>query len=124
MIVCMNRVFARLFRKAEIGNDHIDLAINEIMQGNCIPLGHKLFKKRVASRYQGKSGAYRSIVYYRTSELMVFLYLFAKNDRENITPKEMKELIQISRLYDSMNEKAVENAIKQDRLARWNYETH
>ena len=119
MIVCLNRVFARLLKKASIENDNINEAISEIVQGNCIPLGHKLFKKRIGSQFQGKRGAYRSILYYRNGELMVFVYLFAKSDRENITYKEMKELIQLARLYDTLDSRAVEAAIKEQRFWRW-----
>jgi hypothetical protein len=123
MIVCLNKVFARLFKKADIDDEDINEAISEIVQGNCIPLGHKLYKKRIASRYQGKRGAYRGILYYRSGDLMVFMYLFAKNDRENITPKEMKELILIARLYDTLQGQAIENAINKETLKRWAYET-
>jgi hypothetical protein len=119
----MNKVFARLFKKADIDDENINEAISEIVQGNCIPLGHKLYKKRIASRYQGKRGAYRGILYYRSSDLMVFMYLFAKNDRENITPKEMKELILVARLYDTLQGQAIENAINKEILRRWTYET-
>ena len=86
MIICINNVFARLFKKATITDESMDQAIREVLQGSCVALGHKLYKKRIPSRTKGKRGAYRS------GDLMVFIYLFAKNDRENITPKEMKEL--------------------------------
>ncbi len=124
MVVCMNRVFVRLLRKANIDDDTINAAIREVVQGNRVPLGHGLFKKRIASSYQGKRGAYRSILYYRSGRLMVFIYLFAKNDRENITPKEMNELVQIARAYDSLNGQSIEMAISQERLRRWKYETN
>lgn len=119
----MNKVFARFYKKADINDEDFNEAISEIVQGNCIPLGHKLFKKRIASRYQGKRGAYRGILYYRSDDLMVFMYLFAKNDRENITPKEMKELILIARLYDTLQGQAIEKAINKEILKRWTYET-
>lgn len=124
MVVCMNRVFVRLLKKANIDDDTINEAIREVVQGNCVSLGHGLFKKRIASRYQGKRGAYRSILYYRSGRLMVFVYLFAKNDRENITPKEMNELVQIARAYDSLNGQSIEMAISQERLRRWKYEAN
>jgi hypothetical protein len=122
MVVCFNSMFTCILKKADIDDGNINQAIGEIVQGNCIPLGHKLFKKRIASLHKGKRGSYRSILYYRNGDLMVFMYLFAKNDRENITPKEMNELVQIARLYDSMHERAIENSITGNRLTRWNYE--
>jgi hypothetical protein len=81
------------------------------------------FLKSVSLHVIRESGeAYRSILYYRSGDLMVFMYLFAKNDRENITPKEMNELVQIARLYDTMHGQAIEMAIKEEKLRRWHYE--
>jgi len=122
MVVCMNKMFARFLKKADVDDENLNDAIGEIVHGNCIPLGHKLYKKRIASQHKGKRGSYRSILYYRSGDLMVFMYLFAKNDRENITPKEMNELVQIARLYDTMHGKAIDVAIMENRLTRWNYE--
>lgn len=123
MIVCMSRIFGRFYKKSEIATSSINQAINEVVNGNCIPLGHKLFKTRIASMHRGKRGAYRSIIYYRSGDLMVFLYLFAKNAHENITLKELKELIEFARLYDTMQIQSIEKAIKEERLTRWNYES-
>jgi len=122
MIVCINTVFARLFKKANIEVKSMNKTIQEVVQGNNTPLGHKLFKKRISSRNQGKRGAYRSILYYRNGELMVFIYLFAKNDIENITPKEMKEMIILSRLFDTMHDQEIQKAISEGKFVRWNYE--
>ena len=41
-------------------------------------------KLRVARPGQGKSGGYRTLLAYRKSERSVFLYGFAKNERDNI----------------------------------------
>ena len=121
MIVCLNKPFARLFKKADVDNENINEAIGEIIKGNCDPLGHKLFKKRIASMYQGKRGAYRSIVYYRSGDVMIFMHLFAKNEQDNITQKEFKELVLVARLYDSIQGQAIENAINKEIFQRWNY---
>jgi hypothetical protein len=52
-------------------------------------LGGGLIKQRVARQGQGRSGGYRMIVAYRTRSRAVFLYGFAKNERENIEPDEL-----------------------------------
>ncbi len=122
MVVCMNKMFARFLKKADIDDENFNEAIVEIVHGKCISLGHKLYKKRIASPHKGKRSSYRSILYYRSGDLMVFMYLFAKNDLDNITSKEMDELVQIARLYDTMHGKAIEAAITENRLMRWNYE--
>jgi hypothetical protein len=52
-------------------------------------LGGGLIKQRIARPGQGRSGGYRTIVAYRAKQRAVFLYGFAKNERENIEPNEL-----------------------------------
>jgi hypothetical protein len=49
----------------------------------------RVCRKRVARAGQGRSGGYRTIVAYRAKQRAVFLYGFAKNERENIEPNEL-----------------------------------
>jgi hypothetical protein len=58
-------------------------------------LGGGIIKQRVARQGQGRSGGYRMLVAYRTGSRAVFLYAFAKNDRENIDPDELLTLREI-----------------------------
>lgn len=55
-------------------------------------LGGGLIKQRVARKGHGRSGGYRMIVAYRAKDRAVFLYAFAKNERENIGSDELAEL--------------------------------
>lgn len=59
-----------------------------------IPLGGGLRKLRVAREGGGKSGGYRSIHFYAPGYgLPVFLLtVFAKNDRDNLTPSEAEQM--------------------------------
>jgi hypothetical protein len=49
-------------------------------------LGGGLIKQRIARPGQGRSGGFRMIVAYRVRDRAVFLYGFAKSDRDNIDP--------------------------------------
>ncbi|MFC1584661.1 type II toxin-antitoxin system RelE/ParE family toxin [Fibrobacterota bacterium] len=93
-----------------------------MIDGNCSSLGHKLYKKRIGSKTSGKRGSNRSIVYYRIGEVMIFLYLFAKNRKDNITQKEKRELQLLSKDYDEFNEKVIKQAVKINELVRYHYE--
>ncbi len=55
-------------------------------------LGGCLIKQRVARQGQGRSGGYRTIIAFRAKGRAVFLYCFAKNERDNIEPDELLEL--------------------------------
>jgi hypothetical protein len=59
-------------------------------------LGGGLIKQRVAREGQGRSSGYRMVVAYRTQDRAVFLYAFAKNERDNIDPDELMSLRQIA----------------------------
>jgi len=55
-------------------------------------LGGYLIKQRVARPGGGRSGGYRTVIAYRASQRSVFLYGFAKNERDNIGDRELDDL--------------------------------
>ena len=79
-------------------------------------LGGGIIKQRVARSGQGRSGGYRMIVAYRTGVRAVFLYGFAKRERENIDPDELLTLREIgsawlgadaARIVQALNDEAL-----------------
>jgi hypothetical protein len=59
-------------------------------------LGAGVIKQRVARAGQGRSGGYRMLIAYRMKDLSVFLYGFAKNERDNIDGDELTTLREIA----------------------------
>jgi hypothetical protein len=55
-------------------------------------LGSGLIKQRVARRGQGRSRGFRVLVVYRSRVRAVFLYGFAKNERDNVDADELVRL--------------------------------
>ena len=74
-------------------------------------LGGFLLKKRIARSGQGKRGGFRSIVAYRKHERLVFLFLFAKNEQENITRKEHLVLLEIGHEYMQLTSRKFDELI-------------
>ena len=62
-------------------------------------LGGGLIKQRVARLGQGRSGGYRTVVAYRRLGRAVFLYGFAKNERDNIGPDDLAALKKLAAVY-------------------------
>ncbi len=61
-----------------------------------ISLGGGLRKVRVARQGSGKSGGYRVLHFYRSSDMPLFLLtVFAKNEKTNISPSEKNDLIKL-----------------------------
>jgi hypothetical protein len=74
--------------------------------------GCGVIKQRIARHHEGKSGGYRSIIFYCRDDRAFFVYGFPKNAQDNITKadvKEYKELAKITfSLYDEKLEKLVQ----------------
>ena len=88
-----SRSFARFASKERISDIEIRDAIRSVEEGLLdADLGGGLLKLRLARSGQGKRGAYRAIVAFRTESFAVFLYGFAKKDRENLDATELRAL--------------------------------
>lgn len=59
-------------------------------------LGGGVIKQRVARPGQGRSGGYRVLLAYRRKTRAVFLFGFAKNERDNIEDDELATLRDIA----------------------------
>ena len=67
-------------------------------QGPLIPGTGGLRKIRWSGKGHGKSGGYRAIYYWdRGSETFYMLYIYPKNEQENLTPHQVKLLSQLVR---------------------------
>jgi hypothetical protein len=83
----------RFAQHERIADDSLKEAIERAGRGIVdADLGGGLIKQRVARRGQGRSGGFRMIVAYRVAWRAVFLYGFAKNDRDNIKDDELQTL--------------------------------
>jgi len=53
-------------------------------------LGSGLYKIRTPKLGQGKSGGFRTIVVFREADIAIFVYGFAKTDKDNLDKEELK----------------------------------
>lgn len=68
-------------------------------------LGGGLIKQRIPREGGGKSGGFRSMIFYRRGELAIFLHLFAKSEKANITPTEKRALMKLAEALDGLDER-------------------
>jgi hypothetical protein len=81
---------ARFARREGIADKSLREAIERAERGLIdADLGGGLIKQRVARQGQGRSGGYRMMIAYRAKGRAVFLFGFAKNERENISTDEL-----------------------------------
>jgi hypothetical protein len=65
----------------------------------------------VTGQSSGKSSGFRTLIAYRKEDRLIFLYGFAKNERENIDEDELNLLKKLCRDYLSLSLSELENAI-------------
>lgn len=74
----------------------IKLADHGIIDAN---LGSNLIKQRIPRKGQGKSGGYRTIIAYKQHNIAIFLFGYAKNERENIEDDELESFKEIANAW-------------------------
>ena len=85
------RHFAKWARKVGLDDIALGAAAAEISRGAFeADLGGGVVKKRMALAGRGKRGGVRTIVAYRRGSHVFLVYGFAKNERDNISPKELE----------------------------------
>lgn len=79
-------------------------------------LGGGVIKQRIARKGQGRSGGYRSLIVYRAEDRAIFVFSFAKSEREDLDPDELKELRKTAGLLLAYNAEQLEEAVINDEL--------
>lgn len=87
------RHFSRWMRKTELTNHALCAAVHEMSQGLIdADLGGGVVKKRIALPGRGKSGSARTLLATNKGSLWFFVFGFEKNERANISAKELEAL--------------------------------
>ena len=85
--------FQRWAANEGLTDEALALAVREIIAGLIDgDLGGHVVKKRVGLHGRGKRGGVRTLVAFRREDKAFFIYGFAKNERANISAKELKAL--------------------------------
>ena len=114
MRVFKNAWFSRFARKQKISDRSLIEAIGRADQGLIdADLGSGVIKQRLAREGQGKSGGYRTLIFYRSGDKAFFMFGFAKNDQSNLEKHEevqfRKAAAHVLTLSDEQIDKLIEN---------------
>jgi len=116
--------FARYARRKRISDHALAEAVERAKRGVVdADLGGGVIKQRVARAGQGRSSGYRVLIAYRYGDHAVFLYGFAKNERDNIEDDELATLSEIAAGWLEADDERLERAIDQGILREINYGT-
>jgi hypothetical protein len=115
--VLKTKRFARWARKERLGDLALLRAVDEIENGLVdANLGGGLLKKRVARSGAGRRGGYRTLLAADLRTRWVFLYGFAKNERDNVDEDELRELKRLAQVYLAMREDTVDKLLEAGEL--------
>jgi hypothetical protein len=119
------KVFKRFARKERLDDKRLCEAIARAERGLVdAGLSANLIKQRVARPGGGRSGGYRTVIAYRAAQRSVFLYDFAKNERDNIDDRELDDLKKLAKQFLDYNEEQIAAAVKQTELKEIFYDDH
>lgn len=108
--------FSRGAAKERITDEVLSKAVLEADDGLVDAfLGGECIKKRIKRKGSGKSGGYRTILAFRSKDRAFFIHLFAKNNAENVSPQDLKDLRiygqQLLNLSDQQLQVAIESGV-------------
>jgi hypothetical protein len=109
--------FARFARKEKIDDEQLHEAIARAERGNIdAELGGNLIKQRVARRGRGRSGGYRTVIAYHANSRSIFLYGFAKNERENVETPDLENLKKLAKRLLALSSAEIDAALAEREL--------
>jgi hypothetical protein len=117
MLVFKTKWFQKWATKEGLRDEALVSAIEEMTNGLIdADLGGHVVKKRVALSGRGKRGSLRTLLAFRLEEKAFFIYGFAKNERANITQKELKALKLLAEQLLSYTHAALDKAVRAGEL--------
>ena len=92
MKIYKNKWFSQWASQQDMSDADLCEAIKRAQSGLVdANLGSGVIKQRIARLHQGKSGGFRTVIFFRAGERAFFIFGFAKNERGNLSKSELKE---------------------------------
>ncbi len=123
MQVNKTKWLARFARRESIADSDLSEAIMRAERGLIdADLGGGIIKQRIARAGHGRSGGFRMVLAYRSGHRAVFLYGFAKSERENVDDDELQTLREIGAAWLAADARKIAKAIKENALQEVSYD--
>ena len=93
MRVFINKWFSKFAQRHAIGGNVLLDAVRRAVSGLIdADLGGGVIKQRIARRNEGKSGGFRTMLFFKRGDRGFFVFGFAKNESDNISHEELVAL--------------------------------
>lgn len=111
MSVYRTKEFSRFARKAGLRDGALLEAARAVALGQWdADLGGGVFKQRIAREGGGKSGGFRTIILFKVGGHSFFVHGFAKSEKANIAPRELKALKRLAAAFLGLDAVALAKA--------------
>jgi hypothetical protein len=119
MDIYKTREFSRLAGKARLTDAELLASAKRAEKGLAdAEIGKFLIKQRVPRRGRGRAGGFRAILFHRQGDKAVFLHLFAKNERGNLSSTEEDAYRVIAKAMAKLSRSAIEELIERQMWIR------
>lgn len=109
----MTKHFAKWASKQQIPENELATALAEVQAGNFeANLGGHIYKKRIRFSGHGKSSSGRTIICYKKEDRAIFIHGFAKNEKSNMSKKELNVFKELSKILLGFSEEEIAIALK------------
>lgn len=116
-----NRWFAKFAGQEGIGDAALMAAVEQAESGLIdADLGSGVIKQRVAREGGGKSGGYRTIIFFRHGDRAIFAFGFAKSGKDNLTTAELQAYRQAAKIELALTQAQIGADVRAGRLIEVN----
>jgi hypothetical protein len=117
MQIFVTKWFQRWAAREALTDDALLTAVEEIGRGLIdADLGGHVVKKRIGTHGRGKSGSVRTLLAIQLDEKAFFIYGFSKNERANVSQRELKALKLLASELLGYTDAALEKAMQAGEL--------
>jgi hypothetical protein len=104
MLKLKTKWFSKWALKNNLNDSELKTALNDLLNNKGIAnLGGNLYKIRVARDKEGKSGGFRTLLAYRKENRAIFIYGFAKNEKDNLDKDELSDFKKLAGDFTSLD---------------------
>ncbi len=117
MKIYKHRQFNKWMKQVGLVDQNLKDSVVEIINGLVdADLGRGVLKKRISLPGRGKSGGARTIVAFKMDHRTLFIYGYAKNEKDNISKSDEEQLKQYAKVLLGFTDQQIKNALKMGEL--------
>ena len=117
MRVYINAWFAKFARQEGIEDFQLVEAVVRATIGLIdADLGAGVIKQRISRQGAGKSGGFRTIIFFKARNRAIFMFGFAKKAKKNLTREELLEMKRASREMLQLSQDQIDHLVRLKKL--------